>query len=261
MNVKDLFRINLIIYNFLLTFKIVGEKIINFKYLRLRKKNINLIKYKKSDVCYVLGNGPSLNNYKDKYLDGDVIVVNDFFRIENSKINPTFYIVSDAGYSLKKLEGRLNSIINYRKDIPHIYSSKLAKTVLEKDENNNLSFFFNPFGHLYSSKKKYDFSKTLSRSWNVVNYAILFAMYLGYKEIRLIGVDLTLISGKKGNHFYRDNDHEVFEHLFLPTLIVYTYTVSVHYEIAKRAIKDKIRIVNYSDESLLDAYEFKKENE
>ena len=254
MSIDVLFKIDVLLYNFLLFPRRVKAR---FKYrnaFKAAKRNGELItREKKSDVLYICGNGPSLRKVDLNDIDCDYLVVNDFFRFEKKNpVNPPkYYMLLDDTYLYPGFEERYNGVFNPGFETTYILTGTMKKTIdRDHPELKDNVYYFCPFGKLYSHKKKLDYRKMCPRSWNVVSEAIMFGMYLGYKEIRLLGLDFSVFVSNA--HFYSNvQAHPVLRKM----LFKYSFTTEVHYEIARYAKENGIKIVNMTSETLLDAYE------
>ena len=113
-----------------------------------------------------------------------------------------------------------------------------------------------PIGRTFKSSYKIDFTKCTYYSWNIVSAAIQFAIYLGYKEIRLLGCDYSLFASRFITHMYDKDGLKIpCPYKLRDMLYKYTFTTHIHYELAKYAEKIGVKIINMTGETLLDAYE------
>lgn len=259
MTLYDLFKLTLKIYDTGLVYKELKAKIKYRKYNKFAKRNVELIKYKTSDTVYVCGNGPSLKKIDFDELNGDTIVLNDFWRIaSNYKKQPTYYMVNDEAYALPSLKERMMGVLNCNPQKPHIFAVNLGFAMDRnyKDCNTNV-YYFNPIGRTFKPNYNIDFTKCTHYVWNVVSSAIQLALYLGYKEIYLLGCDYSLFASLHLQHFY-DKEGEKGKHIstnMRDVLFKYSFTTHLHYQIAEYAKRHDVKIVNLTSATLLDAYE------
>lgn len=263
MNIMSLFYFSLRCYDIGLYVKEIKGKIIYRKWNKIAKRNKTLVNYKNSDICYICGNGPSLKKVNLDNLEGDTIVVNDHWRLAHKfKTKPTYYIVNDEAYGYDKLKDRMKGVLTCYPEIPHIFASNLGKAI---DKNfggikTNI-FYYNPIGRTFNHKYKIDFTKVTFYTWNVVTTAIQLAIYLGYKEIRLIGCDYSLFATRYLQHAYDSEGNKTpCPYKLRDMLYKYTFTTHIHYEVAKYAVEHGVKITNMTTESLLDAYEMDPES-
>lgn len=251
-----LFRIPVFCYDCGLRLKEIKTSIIYKKWRKLAKKNDSLKKYKKSDVCYVCGNGPSLKKVNFDTLEGDTIVTNDHWRVgANFKTAPTYYLVADDIYAQPSWAERYKGLMEYHPEVPHVFTVKMGpKLDTYKGEAN--IYYFSPLSSTYKCGKSIDFKKNISNAYNVVSWAILLAMFLGYKEIYLLGCDYSLFASRYITHAYDSTGTKIK----CPTplrdmLFKYSITTDIHYEIAKYAERIGVKIVNMTRDTILDAYD------
>lgn len=258
MNIQDLFFFSLHCYDLGLFLK---KYICLFKYRKWdaqTKRNVLLRQFKTSERCYICGNGPSLNKVNLDELDGDLIVMNDHWRLASKyKKRPSFYIINDDGYGHPSLLNRMDGVMNYYPEIPHVVTTQIGSVIDKRySEIGTNVFYFNHVDKTFKHNYKIDFTKTTYCTWNVVSAAIQLAIYVGYKEICLLGCDYSLFASRYITHVY-DKDGVKIERPFLlrDMLYKYTFTTHIHYEIAKYAQEHGIKVINMTSASLLDAYE------
>ncbi len=258
MNIMSLFRFSLKCYDAGLLLKEVKGKVMNRKWNSLAKRNTELREYKTSDKCYICGNGPSLKKVNLEDLDGDTIVMNDHWRIAgNYKATPTYYIVNDEAYGMDAFKERMQGVLDCFPDIPHLFASNIGRAIDAKfsDASTNI-YYYNPIGRTFKHTYEIDFTKVTYCVWNVVTTAIELAVYLGYKEIYLIGCDYSLFASKYMTHAYDKDGVKVACPIKLGDMLYkYSFTTHIHYEMAQYARKHGIKIINLTSESLLDAYD------
>ena len=251
MNIYSLFSIDLKLYNFLLMPKIALTVLKNSKALKSARKNSIFKNSQSGKTIYICGNGPSLNKVDFHEIKDDYLVLNDFYRFKDKDLEhpPKYYMILDEDYLLKEMSDRYNGVFNPGFDTIYLINGVMKKQIeIDFPDRNNI-YYFCPWGKLYSSKKKFDFSKLQSRPWNVVSEAILFSIYAGYTDIRLLGCDYSVFATNA--HFYS----QVQNHAKLRDMLYkYCYTTEVHYEIAKYAKNKGVKIINMTKETLLDAY-------
>lgn len=226
-----------------------------------RTKNKNLIKYKKTDRVCILGLGPSLNDYDFASSECDTIVVNRFINYDkqnNLNYNPTYYCFADDAFYHKDRNILINSIEHYN-ETAFIMNGKYIKEVKEYKKIENCFFAFFQEGFC-NPKKKIDFSKRVPMNVNVIGLAIAIALFLGYKEIEIYGLDFTSILSKKYQHAYKEKETYTDE----PFKLTYYYNSLAYEQFScynEYAIKNGVRIVNKSKISLVDCFEFDYEKE
>lgn len=228
------------------------------KYMLLRSilnKNRALLSCKRSDLCYVIGLGPSLRQVDIEALDGDLIVVNRFNRFDvYGKCQPLYYCIIDEAFftadAVSELEDAFEKYPNANFILNANYSHNL-RISREQEKNTFYSCLWNGWlGH----SRRFDFTKNLPIFPNVIGFAIALAIYVGYKEIRLIGCDYNSFASTSSVHCYKENVRSrkwsmAFE------LFSYAFTTDMHYQLNRISQRYGVRILNATAGSLLDAYE------
>ena len=188
----------------------------------------------RSTVCFVLGNGPSLNTDINEELEifrmGDIFCVNDFAETDlYENIQPKHYVFADPCYWLPALPEHLISSRN------HLYGKILNKTswpltiyvpfeaqgffegIVAHDKNISLSFYNTTAfdGKKTIANKLYDLGLCMPTPQNVLIPALFLSLRLGYKKIILLGADhswhetLALDDANrvcvKDKHFYNED--------------------------------------------------------
>jgi hypothetical protein len=159
-------------------------------------------------VCFVLGNGPSLNNdlEKCKHLQflGDVWCVNQFAETAlYEQLQPKNYVFADSSYWR---DDETESLIQVRKEL---FGSILNKTTWQLtiyapfDAKNHFEVVFgcasNITLHFYNSttvlgakrvvKAMYDYGLGMPWVQNVLVAALFLSLRRGHKKIYLLGAD------------------------------------------------------------------------
>ncbi len=141
-----------------------------------------------NERCFIIGNGPSLSvDDLEKIKDEYTIGVNRIFNIfTKTKWRPSYYLAVDE-----------ELIQSEWKNIKNIHSTKFIKNV-KKTDNIEQKDIVPIFINSTTPISKYNYNKQsisenleegFSLNYSVVCYAIELAIYMGFKEICLIGVD------------------------------------------------------------------------
>ena len=146
----------------------------------------------KGKRCFVIGNGPSLRAADLDMLQGEyTFAVNRIFSFfDQTKWRPTYYLSTDD----KILQDFQNEFLNY--DLGHMFLAKKFCTI--QAPSNVLTRIYHGFmtfdidADLYQKNQMYiseDVSNHFSDGQTVTFASIQLAIYMGFKEIYLIGVD------------------------------------------------------------------------
>jgi hypothetical protein len=159
LTMNKLFELNTKIYNLANTLAYIPRSLRRIKLRGQHKRNVEIKRYKKHDKCYVCGNGPSLKEVNFSLLDGDSIVVNDFFRFGKTikDFSPTYYLVVDNSYLDDKFRERLKGLIESYPDIPYVVADDFYTAVNGLYSEKKNIYYASVWGNLFNSKKNIDF--------------------------------------------------------------------------------------------------------
>lgn len=192
-----------------------------FKYRKLLKKNHLYKDIHKGKRCFVIGNGPSLLKQDLKLLKNEfTITVNSMTSTkEFNIIKPDYHVIVDYvrfDENNKGIYENLSKLKKLKHKPTYVFPAKFKREV----EKNDLESFFDiVYLHPHSRFRRFlslDFQKRIPFFTNVTNVATLFAIYLGFSEIYLIGCDMTGIvkvydeneNFSSGGHFYNPSKKE-----------------------------------------------------
>lgn len=148
----------------------------------------------KGKRCFIVGNGPSLNQIDLKKLENEYsFAVNSiYFKTREMGYKPTFYTVED----IQVIKDNINEINEYECD--YMFFPSGEKRRFKKGENR---YFLNLDYSFYVDKSKYfetpRFSQDVAQevfcgqSVTIVNLQL--AYFLGFTEVYLIGMDFSYV--------------------------------------------------------------------
>lgn len=175
----------------------------------------------KGERCFVIGNGPSLRGEDlDRLKDEKTFAFNRIYHIyESTEWRPTYYMVTDKSIIKQLLKEK---IFDVESELAFVYSRKLYKKWNSKCMQIDLK------GRTPIHKEKFVVEKLsesvdnfFSASQSVTINAIELAVYMGFKEIYLLGVDHNFayeidMNGNKvikkniEAHFREDKDKNIY---------------------------------------------------
>lgn len=238
----------------------------DFKTKKIIRSNRAFANKHKGERCFILGCGPSLKSLTEEqiaFLQHEIVIgVNELFRTSFLKnIIPHYYFLIDNAYWNEQWEVAKSAFENYKgKDVVFLSSVKAYNKIKSLDMPQLKVLYI--FSRLYPINKiinVMDSNQTISM--NVVTEAIITAMYMGFKEIYLLGCDYSAFATPLDTHCYdNENSPKKSENLAF-FLKYYEIATSIHYLVAKKAIHDNVSIINLTNDSLLDAYPKKTFND
>lgn len=221
-----------------------------WKNKKLLKRNAKLREIRRTDRCYILGTGPSLKNVDLSVLDADVMVVNNFYRFAQANVvNPLVYFMVDPGFFITDEK---QDVINAREMYPDT-SFVLCGKYLSKENIADNVYWWCGWGPC-TIPKKVDMTKVMPSTFNVIGTAIATAIYMGYKEIVLLGCDFSSFASQKQEHCYDGSEpDERFMDMYFD-LYCYSIVAKQHMELYQLGKHQGCRILNATEGSLIDAY-------
>ncbi len=236
------------------------------------KHNKSLKNIHKGERCFIVGNGPSLKNMNLEGLENEyVITVNTIFRNDSifSKIKSNCHVISDPNlFKLNKTETD-----NFSKNTKKYNSNILLITPYYKNNIFKQLFkdkIYQIFPHrLWSKNLILDFTHNMPVSQNVVHTAIYTAVYMGFKDIILIGCEMTSfyenfaanVGKHESFHAYEltDEDKKGYEkvkdsHDNAYMLHDYAITFDIFKDINRYCESNHIRIINATIGGILDMF-------
>lgn len=253
--IKD--KVDHLMYGF---YNLISEVfyLLNHNSKRLIEKNRVFKNIHAGKRCFILGTGPSLNQLTDNQInvlnDEIVIGVNSLYRSEiGCKITPKYYALMDNLY-WEQWSNTFAEVSNqYKENLPIFITDLRAKHLVEKVTNNTAIYLYSkkyPTNNMSS-----DLDKNIYGAMNVVSFSILSAMYMGFSEIYLLGCDYSAFCTQGKGHCYDDKSElSDFNYNLAFYLRFYWIITEFHYLIAKLAKQKKVKVVNLTPNSLLDAY-------
>lgn len=208
-------------------FSLIGMNV-NFKRLLRRKgylcsKYSKLLEYKNihnGERCFIIATGPSLTMEDIESLKGEyTFSMNSICKLyDQTDWRPSYYAVQDNFVFAK-----MNSIIRKHKEVPFFISDNIKRKY--KREPEWIEFPTDTTYHSYDMKIGNYFAKFSDDAYDIVydGYSIAYscielAVYMGFKEIYLLGTDCTYLGEKE--HFVDSGVEDRSRKYATPKLIV-----------------------------------------
>lgn len=255
-DIKD--RIDKLIY---CTYNMVADVLfsVNFEVKNIIKGNAAFRGIHAGERCFILGTGPSLNDLSSDQLErlkSEIVFgVNSLYKSNIvSGLSPKYYTLVDNLYWETSSSVFQEVSDRYKVNPPIFLTDPRAKKIIDKLQLNQDA--------IYIHAKKYPTRKMSSEitdnifgAMNVISYSILVAIYMGFREIYLLGCDYNAFCGLGRGHCYDDEEEMGGVSYNLAFYLKYYHiTTEFHYLIAKLAVEKGVKIVNLTKVSLLDAY-------
>ena len=182
---------------------------IKYYFHRLFSKNLrkelnrtkSLCNKHKGERCFIVGNGPSLKHHDLSHLtDEFVFTVNLMMKSDDFKtFNSNYHlfvdpIVFELDPNVKEEKEKIDIIDGTFKsnpDLTYIIPYRRRENFIKLFPNHKFNFIYNYKTFTPQLKKTSQLHSITPGFQNVIVYAINTAIYMGFKEIYLIGVDMT----------------------------------------------------------------------
>ena len=200
--------------------------------------------------CFVLGNGPSLKFVDPALLKGEILfAVNMLYRSPLfEELSPSYYCAVDPGM-FTSYRDELLEIVESNSRIRFIFSDCAVDGFASLP-----NVFIALTGvHATSSCHAFDLTKPCCSFINVVPFAIQCALYMGFKEIYLLGCDFNQFAFHVDSHIYEEADRKRTQPL-LSDLLGHTIALMQHEHLNKYASREGVFVANATKNSLLDVY-------
>ena len=243
-------------------------------------QNAKFINSHEGEECFVLGNGPSLKRVNlDKLKDKFVITVNRFTKVTGyEKVHSNIHILVDVAYfdSNNLLgEEELNKIwediekMKIPVFVPLVAKNYINNKELEKKiDIHYLDILVNEIPDRFGTPLKIDILKPINSYTNVIQFAIVLAINMGFKKINLIGCDATsiyaILNAAEENkdieiHGYEnDNAKDIYKKLMnkmklAESLFWESFNFLGYERLSELCVQKGIKLINLTDKSLIDS--------
>ena len=256
------------------------------KHSYLIKTNINLKNKHKGEKCFILGSGPSIKDEDLKPLKNEIVfalnnfyVHDDFSEIMSGDVEK-YYMTApihppQTGTEWKEWFSDMENYMPKKVNLIFGISNQINTAKMILDHNNLFEYhkkywFYGGINinDYYNYKlRNIDITRMIWIADTVSIYSLIFAIYMGFSEIYLLGMDHNYICNNESNYrFYKNGIHQNNEveriikgdsrtkHLSFSM-----YNIFQQYELLSN--NSHTRIYNSSRNSLLDVFKYVKFNE
>ena len=149
----------------------------------------------------------------------------------------------------------MKTIINQFPNTKFIVRTKAHDTIKNLGINEENIYYQYMNTYQYKDVIEVDMCKNMTACMNVVLGCIQSAIYMGFKEIYLLGCDFNSFASPKVIHCYDNNDSPDRVMSVGFELKCYSAVAYHHYALKDYSDRYGIKIYNLTPNSLLDAYE------
>lgn len=250
-------------------------------FLKEIKRNNQFKNIHKGERCFILGNGPSLSQENLRLLKNEIVFsVNQISRHKDFEfIKPNYHFWADPNFFIideNKEEDR--ELLEVMKAINTVDNEPFCFFPIEQyefvkkynlDSDLKVYYYYSGYKFYNGFKKEIDYTNIVPAFSTVVQWCISMAIYMGFREIYLLGCDNTslLVSLKAALQKNDENDYaysltenekqrmvrmvnrQGIENLILVTLRTFREYSDLYYYCSNRNIK----LVNCSSTTLIDS--------
>ena len=205
---------------------IIYPRILTRRYKDILNKNLEIEGLHQGQRCFIFGTGPSMKDLDlDKFKAEPVFVVNDFDRHPQFKsLQRVHQVIPDAWYFMEDKKTYFWDRLKHKSDhadpkTVYFFHIK-GKDLITREGlfNKNKIYYLNSQGII---SEHFDFNidldKTLPWPKNSLLSCLMIAVYMGFKEIYLLGFEHSYLATHTGleqgksrsvNHFYVNTELE-----------------------------------------------------
>lgn len=172
------------------------------KWGHILQKNARLRELRRYDTCFVVGNGPSLNQTNLSLLEGkDVITVNAMVNTPLfAQLRPRVHLVQD-----RTVLAELAPVLAKLARKPGSPAFLLHRSGLHAvGLAPNAFYLYGTLSPCSADSIRADLTRPATGFINVLPQAALCAMYMGYRTVALVGNDFSFFARQKQTHFYEE---------------------------------------------------------
>lgn len=260
--------------------KVELKKVISSDY-KLLKNNKRYCDLHKGKRCFILGNGPSLKSENLSLLKDEIVFTvnqaarNPQFGEINSNYHfwadPIFFNIDENSPEDIELLDTMLSVGDFNPELQCFFPIDQIEFVKTFDIGKRMNVnYFCSNSYMYEGySKKYDYTKRVIGFGTVVQWCIAMAIYMGIKEIYLLGCDNTgiitsvksyLHKNYESDYFYKVTDNEkkrlekaVAANSLESYIKSYLHTLQDYRRLFQYCSKRQISLVNCSSETVIDS--------
>ena len=234
---------------------------LNMKSKKLVRRNAIFKNIHSGERCFILGTGPSLRALSEEQLAklrSEVLFgVNSLYKSSVAvNLTPKYYTLIDNLYWEDPSWSCAFAEIadKYSASPPVFITDPRAQNIIDSLGVKDSSIYI--YSKKYPTKEmSAEITENIYAAMNCVTYSILVAMYMGFKEVYILGCDYNAFCSGGSGHCYDDKgelNNNPYNLAFY--LKFYWITTEFHYLVAKLANDNGVKVVNVTPGSLLDAY-------
>lgn len=254
-----------ILYDFIATLKYYLYD--QFKYKRMLKKNLALLDKHKGERCVIVLNGPSIQSLDLSRIEKEVVICSNLFYLSDrfDVVKPNYYCVCDSDFFKGELLNNVKEVIRESRDVKFVFN-KCARDILTEQEQRECYFVYGMhMPHLLNVRG--NLASMSSSFTNVALFCIIVAIYMGFKEIYIAGLDFAPGPVKHcyGNVAAHNRQNSIYTSSNMLDICTYYWCYYLaHLQsglVAKMAKEKGVNIYNLNKDSSIRAFSFADYND
>jgi len=231
------------------------------RYLKYRgclRKNKELHNKYIGETVYILANGPSLNNFDFKEIDGNAVITMNHFELHpmKDKLNIVAHCIGEP-YSSTAWENPMPMVSGVK--AKSYWFNVDAINYFLQTERNDIRYYLPGVMPNSAIIQGGNLAGIALRYQSTSQMAINIALYMGFKEINLIGFDHDwLVTRGHSPHFYQEGDNvksvDFSKFTYLEMIKISLNLFEIYIKLNKLAANENARIWNLSEPSYLDVF-------
>lgn len=229
----------------------------------LKQRLLKNSKYKdryKGQRCFIIGNGPSVNQQDLSLLKDEItFTVNQMPRNPQFvHINSQYHVWADPDFfdtdatcegELKLLEVMKNMPMDTECFFPYEYACRYVEEY-HLEDYINVNYYTS--SEYVGPKEEIDITKHIAPPWTVVQCAIRLAIYMGFKQIYILGCEATtvvnVVNAKTRNYQKETHCYEIDEKEKERAKKMYSRPMQEYYISEKGALDDYQCLKKYCED-------------
>lgn len=250
-----------LIYNFFSVLKYI--LIDQFRYKKILKKNKELKDKHKGERCFIVLNGPSIKALDLSKLKNETTICSNYFYLSDcyDDVAPNYYCICDSATFNDDRIHQVHELMKKGENVKYIFNKK-ALGKLSADEKEKTYFVYGM--HMPNLFRVRDNLAGVSSSFiNVGMFCMTTAMYMGFKDIYVLGNDFAPGAGlmhcygkteteEKVNKVYQENNRVNLCTFYWCYFLAHLQ----NFYVAKHARKKGVKIYNVNKDSYVRSFEF-----
>lgn len=232
--------------------------LMSIKLKKLLNRNAELRNKYLGQRVYILGNGPSLNNFDLNTIHGHEVITMNHFELHPQKDN--FKIVAHCigePYSSNTWEDPISMLNGVKADT--YWFNADAVEFFTKQDSYDVRYYLSGLRATAQTLSGDDLTGVALQYQSTAQMAINVALFLGFKDIYLLGFDHDwLVTRGHSPHFYEERDGvdkaDLSQFSYIEMIRISLNLFEIYVKLRQIAKKRDARIWNLSKPSYLDVF-------